>query len=200
MAVDEVFRELRAKGLVKKATECRSAAVLNFKAGGILRNRIFYNQKYANLDANLLRFALLHEEGHLRTKQYSQLVFNMDYLLMAPYIGMVLWSGSFKDNALIPVIIVALPFELMLIPFSLRIFGDAIQEDEDSSDMFAARTLKDAYAIRNPSMIAMQLFRSLASENPDSFFHSILFLFGGGMHPKNEERVKRIKEIVDDTP
>lgn len=200
MAVQEVFLELREKELVKKACKCRQWRVDNFKAGVIFRRTIFYNKKYADLDKDCLRFALLHEEGHLCKKQYSHLVIGLDVVVIILSILAVNYIASGHSSMVSPVLYGLLPLWVWLILVSFRIFSEPIQCEETASDLFAARNLKDAYGIGQPSIIADRLFELITSPMTDSFADRLYFLFFGGMHPSNDERVKRIKEMVDDRP
>jgi len=95
MTVKAIFQELRSNGFIRKSKRCRwSPFVANFKAGVLFRRTIFYNRKYDALDDDSLRFALLHEEGHHRGKQYSILILIVDMAVIISSTLLVTWNAT----------------------------------------------------------------------------------------------------------
>jgi Zn-dependent protease with chaperone function len=199
MPVREIFEELRSKGHIKKSKKCRTSGIVpNFKAGVLFRRTIFYNKEYEGLEDNLLRFALLHEEGHHQGKQYSHLVIAVDLLVIISSIVLATYYADSELRTINAIIYGLTPIYVWLLFASSRIFGGAIQKDELKSDLFAAEVLKDGYAISKPSAIVDRLFKALTpAERHDSIGYRLLRLFFGGMHPEDEDRVGIIAKKVD---
>jgi len=199
MPVRDVFGELRFKGHIKKSKKCRTSWIVpNFKAGVLFRRTIFYSKRYDNLELNSLRFALLHEEGHHQEKQYSHLVIAVDMLVIISSMVLATWYAGSDLHTINAITYGLTPIYIWLLLASFRLFGGAIQKDELKSDSFAAEVLKDHYAISKPSEIVDRLLKAVTpAEKHDSIGYRLLRLFFGGMHPTDEDRVRRIAEKVD---
>ena len=199
MTVDNIFGELRSKGHIKKSKKCKASGLVpNFKAGVLFRRTIFYGSEYENLEDDLLRFALLHEEGHHQGKQNSHLVIGVSMAVILSSMALVNWVGASNPKVIQPILWGLTPFYVWLLLASMRIFGGAIQKDEFRSDSIAAKTLRDAYAINKPSEVLDRLLKALtSSKEHDSVGYRLYGLFFGAMHPSDEERVRRIREKVD---
>lgn len=199
MTTKEVFQELRSKGLVTKSTRCRwSPFVGNFKAGVIFRRTIFYERKYDALDSDLLRFAVLHEEGHHRGKQYTPLVLMVDAVVVVASVLLVNSKAGYAEDVVQPVVWGLMPIYIWLVLASLKVFGKYIHEDEFKSDMFAATILRDSYGISKPSEVVDRLWKALTpSEKRDLLPYRLFRLLLGGLHPPDDERVRMIAERID---
>jgi Zn-dependent protease with chaperone function len=91
------------------------------------------------------------------------------------------------------------PLWSALILFSLRIYQDPIKEDEYSADPFSAKLIQKEYGCDAPSRIARDALDSIVCGlKSGSLIYRIRHLLLGGLHPTNEERVRRIMEEVDD--
>jgi len=199
MTVKAIFRELRSNGFIRKSKRCRwSPFVANFKAGMLFRRTIFYNKKYDNLDDDSLRFALLHEEGHHRGRQYITLILIIDIAVIVSSILLVIWKANSARDMIEPIVWGLLPIYMWLLLASLKVFNKYIHEDEFKADAFAARILRDSYGIGKPSEIVDRTLKALApKEKHDSIGYRLCRLLLGGLHPSDEERVRRIAETID---
>ena len=196
--VDDVFSELKKRELITKATKVApSSNYPNFKMS---RGTIFYNPKFANLDHEILRFILLHEEAHRHKRQNSHLALSVILSLFA-LSEVLLVYGVRSNTELIKtmfstVCIIYIPFLL----FYARIFESSIQQDEYDADARAARTMRKEYLVDRPSVPAERALMEIRKRGPDdSLLLSIYDLLYGGMHPSDRERVERIKSLVDDS-
>jgi Zn-dependent protease with chaperone function len=199
MTIKTVFQELRSKGHIRKSKRCRwSPLVFNFKAGVLFRRTIFYDKKYDNLDEDLLRFALLHEEGHHQGKQYTPLVLIMDVIVVVSSVLLVDWKARVDNDIVQPIVWGLMPIYIWLILASLKVFGKYIHEDEFRSDSFAARILRDSYGISKPSETIDRMWKALTpSKKHDSIGYRLFRLLLGGLHPSDEERVRKIADTID---
>jgi len=196
--VDDVFSELKKRELITKATKVApSSNYPNFKMS---RGTIFYNPKFANLDHEILRLILLHEEAHRHKRQNSHLAFWMIISLFAVSEALLVY-GTRSNTELMKamfstVCIIYIPFLL----FYARIFESSIQKDEYDADVRAARIMKKEYLVNRPSVLTERAIMETRRRGPDdSLLLSIYNLLYGGMHPSDKERVERIKSLVDDS-
>lgn len=199
MTIKAVFQELSSKGHINKSKKCRwSPFVFNFKAGVLFRRTIFYDKRYDGLDEDLLRFALLHEEGHHQGKQYTPLILIVDVIVIVSSVLLVNWNAGPARDVVQPVVWGLLPIYIWLILASLKVFGKYVHEDELRSDSFAARILRDSYGISKPSEVVDRMWKALTpSERHDSIGYRLFRLLLGGLHPSDQERVRRIAETID---
>jgi Zn-dependent protease with chaperone function len=197
--VVDVFDELTTKKLIVKARKCVSHRTRNFKASGWIRRKILYNPKYADLPSEYLRFILLHEEGHLRRKQFVDLMLRIDYLILASSIALLFYYSDLKPAVYEPILFALSPFYVFLVPFSLRIFENAIQIDENEADEFATRTLKEKYSITRPSLVVADALKAVSEKRSESIVDRFAVLFANDIHPTDEERIERIRKKVDES-
>ena len=199
--IDRVFAELKAKGLVaarRKLAPKKAKWSGNFKAGIFRPRNIYYNERYSSLDDNLLRFALLHEEGHHTSKQTWKLLvgFVVAGFAFLIYFYLVGWYSGHPDANSLNFATVVMAFLSLM---SLRAFETPLQEDETRADLHAARTLIEKVGVENPSVVAMSLLRSLEDMQPDktSLSYRLKHFIGGGIHPSDMKRVKAIQELEE---
>ncbi|MCQ5376141.1 MAG: M48 family metalloprotease, partial [Methanomassiliicoccales archaeon] len=144
----------------------------------LFRRTIFYNRKYDNLDDDSLRFALLHEEGHHRGRQYITLILIIDIAVIVSSILLVIWKANSARDMIEPIVWGLLPIYIWLLLASLKVFNKYIHEDEFEADAFAARILRDSYGIGKPSEIVDRTLKALApKEKHDSSFWYIFWMF-----------------------
>lgn len=197
--IDLVFAELKAGGLVapkRSLTRKRASWALDF-GSDLVRCRINYNVMHADMDANLLRAALLHEEGHLTsagtTKVWSKIS------LMGAIVFSVLVSASFASLGVYVTALLMVPLFFGTLNFSERMFRAARCREETKADLHAARVLITEFAIDKPSVVFGTLFRALRARPRDRtlVIHRVKKLLKVESHPSDEERIKAIQELEE---
>ena len=197
--VSDVFSELKKRGLITNARRVApSSNYPNFKMRRC--STILYNPKFANLDHEVLRFILLHEEAHCHRRQNSHLAIWVILFLFA-FSEAVLVYGTRSDTELMKAMFsAACAIYIPFLVFFARIFETPIQADEYDADIRAARIMKKEYLVHKPSDLIERSLREMReSDHDDSLLLSIYLLLYGGMHPSDKERVGRIKSLVDDS-
>jgi len=199
--IDRAFAELRTKGfiaakrkLVRKKTTWRH----DFKAGILRRWNIYYNEMHSSLKDDLLRFVLLHEEGHFASKQNSTILLGF---IIAGFVGLAYFylvsrfQGHPNGDALILDSVVMAFLSLM----SLRAFETPLQEDETRADLHAARVMIEKLGVEKPSVVAESLFEIQDKREHDktSLSYQVMWFIGGGIHPPTRERIRAIRELEE---
>jgi len=198
--VQKVLEELKVRGLVRKKVKAirKSGSLLNFKASVLRRNRILYNEAFAHLDVDSLRFILLHEEGHHQEKQNSKLVIGVVLVVIGASMLLANYYASVYDATPLPILYGLLPIYVALGIFSLRIFQEPLQEDEFAADLYAARLLMEGYGVKEPSRIVGAALSSVSSLlTKGSLVKRMLHLLFGGMHPNDEERIRHVRTRLE---
>jgi len=187
-----IFDELKKQGHITPRRVLKaSKKVSSFKSSVYTSNTILYNPNLSDLDDDVIRFSLLHEEGHLARGQYG------------PPALLLLWSFG-----LIPLIIgiffktdfflISLFFFLFVFFSSIRILTEPFYWDEFGSDEFASKILHDSYKIKKPSEIVRTTLNSIPSSfDYSNLFHRICLAFIE-YHPSTEQRVRNVIEVVDE--
>lgn len=198
--VEIIFIELQIAGLIHPKRKLKKTKnTSTFKADTIFKKKIFYNTKHENISADSIRFALLHEEGHIINKQSTKLLLSIIFLMIFSSMGLVYYFTGFNVGKAYPIIYGLLPIYLILGLFSIRIFTQPIQLDESNADKFAAMKLQEYYAYRNNGMILARLLEEINSgEKKETLVTRIKELFFYGMHPSDEDRVNMIIKEVDE--
>ncbi len=192
----QIIDELKNDNLIdpNRTLKVSKDIAMSFKAGILSRNTITYNPKYCEeLDDDMIRFCLLHEEGHLKRGQYG-----------VPALFLLVCLGGFpliycllvKANQ--DLFILSLFFFLFVLLSSIRILTEPFHWDEYNSDEFASKILKEKYGIRKPSKILKRTLDSIPSSLDFSKFHSRLFYAFIEYHPSTEQRVRNIVEFIDE--
>ena len=205
--VEKIFQELKKKGAVGREREIkhdRRAPV--FRSGLFFYNTIFYNDTGARLDEDSIRFSLLHEEGHTVNKQYVLPPFIVTVILvLVPLCLLLLAQRELLAAGLFAALLgdaSIVCFSILFLIIMLNNLTEPMRHDEYRSDEYAARILKEKFNVFQPSVIAGNALRAqkkqqeITEGSPDSLKNRLLFAFLR-YHPKDEERVKNIREKFD---
>ena len=191
----EIFDELKTRNLIDPNRKIKSKKMPGaFKASVITSNTIFFNPMLSKeLNDDMIRFCLLHEEGHLKEGQYGvSALFLLWGLGLVPLIYCIL-SGIGGG-----IFITSLCFTLFVIFSSIRILTEPFHWDEYGSDEFASKILRDYYDIKMPSKILKNTLERLPPSVDLCKFSHRLFYTLVENHPSSEKRVKNIIELVDE--
>ena len=182
--VIQIFKELQKdkKMIASQRVLELSSNISSFKSSFFkLKNIIYYNPSVLGLDDDSIRFCLLHEEGHFVNKQFGFYCFPLFSLLGAvPFLITTFLLHSNSVYQIISILIV--PFAFFL---SWKFFP---QFDEYKSDEFAAILVKEHYLRKKPSEILKQALDFIYAKGS----------FPLDPHPSPENRVKSIKDKIDD--
>lgn len=198
--IQSIFEELKLKGHIQSKRKIKSSKfAINFKAGLLFYNTIFYNPKLSNMNEENIRFCLLHEEGHKINNQYgTPCVIIFIITASIPLIINWLLSGN---NLIISIAIIC--YSLLFIFSSIKIFNEPLRWDELQSDIFAATILRDSYNVKKPSETLYNTFLEIdsilksSSENNNSLITRFAFEITF-YHPTDEKRIKNIRTFVDE--
>ena len=161
--VESLFLELKEAGLIQPKRKLQeSKNTPNFKADAIFKKKILYNPKHDSISADSIRFALLHEEGHIVYKQSTTLILSIILFMVLSSMGLVYFFTGFDESEAYPIIYGLLPIYLVLGLFSIRIFTQPIQLDESTADNFAAMKLKEHYGHQNTGEVLARLLEEIS--------------------------------------
>jgi len=191
----EIFYELKEQKLIDTSRKIKIDSKLpgTFKAGLIFRNTISYNpQLCKTLSDDVIRFCLLHEEGHMAQDQYGP-----QALIILWGIGLIplIYSVLLKIGGIIAIFSVC--FAIFVIFSSIQILKDSLYRDEYGSDEFASKILQDKCGVRRPSEVVKKTFDSLPQIIDSTNRWHRLFVAFFDYHPSKEQRVRNIQELVD---
>lgn len=197
--IENLFFNLKEVGLIQPNRKLRATErTPNFKADTIFKRTILYNPKFENISDSSIRFALLHEEGHLVNKQYTTLLLSIVFLMIFSSMGSAYFFTGFDLDAAYPIIYALLPIYLVLGLFSIRIFTQPIQSDEFNADRFAAEKLRAHYCcVKTGDVLATLLKEIDGGKQEATLINRLKRLLFGGMHPINDDRVNMVKKEVD---
>jgi len=214
-AVEEVFSELKNKGLIdKNRTLIKCPISLNFQG---LWLSINYNPVFENIKKEYARFVLLHEEGHIKRCSRTYLIIWIIIALVAFVFLLIYFLLNARPDIvnlseLINLLLLFLFLLLIIVLFLLKIFCPFMREDEFDADLWAATKLYSEYGVNEPHVLmkeALEEIRKLASSAPfHSFLQKIPFLrnlinFLRNLikyHPPDEERIQYVKTYFDKRP
>ncbi len=205
--IEEVFQELQQLSLIKEDRKLikNEYPILenilpwyarNFKARQLTRN-IQYDPRYQDLDEDVLRFALLHEEGHLRYGSRSILYGYIGFfaVICSTFFLMVLGvlSGWKQTWSMAFVIFVG----IFIYRISVR---EKTHNSEFLSDQYAAESLKRCFFVDEPSKVLKKAAKEMkvdVSKSKGSVLKLLLKISGGKTHPKVDKRISRIERSED---
>ncbi len=218
--IETSFQDLKSKGLVSQDRHLKRRyamlhPLLNFRAGSLFSPRaICYSSSYSSLSEDEVRFALMHEEGHFATKQYSRLLLILGESalrlgLLAVLVGLVsvllIFLGIRLDQGIISAgikFITVVVVALAALTIALKLVKHAeLPLDEDNADDFAAVRMKEAFGVRRPSKVLGDLLDHLRRHRSilGRIVNPILRVFGGDIHRPDHERVERIAQKYDES-
>jgi Zn-dependent protease with chaperone function len=122
-------------------------------------------------------------------------------------------GGNFEKAEILAVIAVSgilfFIFFLQTILFLLiwlmttRTFQTPLQMDEYSSDTYAAKALRNCFAVEKPSLCLKEVLEDIMKEiekirgKKPSFYQKMQYVFKGGTHPSIEDRIENIEKYID---
>jgi Zn-dependent protease with chaperone function len=192
--VIDIFDEFKARNLIDPNRKIKSKKMPGaFKATIFTSNTILFNPESSKeLNDDMIRFCLLHEEGHLKQGQFGvSALFLLWSLGLIPLIYCIL-SGIGGG-----IFVISLCFTLFVIFSSIRILTEPFHWDEYGSDEFASKILQDHYGIQMPSEILKNTLDKLPSSLDLSKFSHRLFYSLVENHPSTEQRVNNIVKLID---
>lgn len=160
-------------------------------------NKSFYENYLTKLDDDILRFILLHEEGHIKNGSsvpyYIIAIVSILFLLLFWY---PFNYGLF--NSLI--------FILIFFPLSYRFLYISLRKEEFKADEFAAISMKNGYNIFDSTELLRNMFQKVdeitTQNNQKSPFSMLLLIFiiligfFPDYHPAPCERIANVKKMV----
>ena len=193
--VEKIFKELQEKGLIDKRRWLKIVKKGNLQ-GCKFGNCIKYNPSFTvNLSEDSIIFALLHEEGHKRVKQFS-------YVIIGFFGSLLILSGGllgFSKFILTPAGLSVFVLLLFLLCAFINIFKSRLEKDEYRADEYAASVLYEHFK-KSPSLIFQKLIKESEVSNgkdqdPSYWFYLAYVIFE--YHPDPMERWYRIKRLEE---
>jgi Zn-dependent protease with chaperone function len=199
----KIYRELLERNIIDPQHKLEASNNLPgaFKSGFPFSKKISYNPKLCKDLTNdeVIRFCLLHEEGHLKTGQYGiPCLCLLLFIGFAPLIIYALLKIFLIIDISSIIIVISLFFALFVLFSSVRILAEPFYWDEFGSDEFASKILFNCYGIRKPSQVVKITLSSIPSTFNSSKLLHRLFLGFFEYHPSNELRVRNIAEFIDE--
>jgi Zn-dependent protease with chaperone function len=188
----DITNELKARNFINPSRKIKASKKIQggFKASVFTSNTIIYDPNLSGFDDLMIRFGVLHEEGHLKRGQYA-----IPALLVLLGLGFVpLLHSIFLSPG---TLIISLFFLLFVVFSSIRILTEPFHWDEYGSDEFASKILQENYDIKKPSEIVKNTLNSIPSRFDSSNLLHRLFLAFIEYHPSTEQRVRNIVESID---
>lgn len=208
--VDKIFKDLRdVKGLVNVDHELISGD--NFESQKLLitkRKWIKYPKKRLerkHLSDDAIRWALLHEEGHLSEhKGQGYFILGFIVYLLGLYLISLstdvfenifhhLWDNPLKQSILF----------LLIALLSYQLFRFTIlRQTEYKCDWSAGKKIKNHYDVKNPSTVTEKLVKWYKKTREEKHITKRIWPsiknFLLDPHPSWEKRIKRIEELDED--
>lgn len=193
-----IFRELQEKGLIdrrRRLVRCpftvsmRGCPALNC----IRYRRSFYERNLSGANDDTLRFALLHEEGHIRkgSSLFSALP-ALPVLLCLIFLGHPLLQTEGLTSAK-PAFLALL---LLATFFAYQTYYHRMCNEEFIADRYAADALRRCYRVRDPGTLLQNLLSNLLAGAPSRRRKGIIpgiLRFGPDYRPSISERVQRLR-------
>jgi Zn-dependent protease with chaperone function len=197
----DIFYELKKRNLIDSNRKLKVSknSPMAFKASVFTSNTITFNPNSCEgLDDDMIRFCLLHEEGHLKREQHGvpALLFLVG-LGLFPFLFFILQS-FYIQKVDQNIIIISLFFMLFVLFSSIRILTEPFHWDEYGSDEFASKILQHNYGVTKPSEILKNTLNVIPSSLDLSKLIFRLFFTFIENHPSTEQRVRNIVELVDE--
>ena len=158
-----IFQELQENGLIdrkRRLVRCTlTPSVRGCPALNCIRyRRSFYDRHLSRASDDVLRFVLLHEEGHAR--KGSSLLSVLPALPVLPCLMLLehpaLQAGSLPGAK--PIIITLL---LLTAFFAYRAYYHRMYDEEFTADRYAADAMRCCYRIRDPGALLQNLLSGL---------------------------------------
>jgi Zn-dependent protease with chaperone function len=194
-----IFRELQEKGLIdrrRRLIRCTfTPSIRGCPALNCIRyRRSFYEKNLSEASDDILRFVLLHEEGHAR--KGSSLLSALPALPVL--LCFMFFCHPFLQTEGLPVtkpILIAL---LLLIAFfAYRTYYHRMCDEEFTADRYAADAMRRCYRVRDPGALLQNLLSALIPGAPVSCNRgliSALFRAEPNYRPSIAERVERVRD------
>jgi len=188
----DIFNELKERKLIDPNHKIKASKKPGaFRASVFTSNTVFYNPNFSKeLNEDMIRFCLLHEEGHLKRPQCG-----VPALFFLLALGIIPLLYSIYDPS---IRIISVFFMLFIIFSSIRILTEPFHWDEYGSDEFASRILQYNYGIKKPSELVKKTIDAIPSSLDLTKFLPRLFFAFIENHPSTEERIRNVIEVVDE--
>jgi Zn-dependent protease with chaperone function len=199
----DISNELKTRYLIDPYRKIKASKNIpyGFKASVLTSNTIDYNPNISGFNDDMIRFCLLHEEGHLKRGQYGKPAFLFLVCLSFIPLLLILLLNLFGLKVGPIIATISVIFVLFVIFTSTRILIEPFHWDEYGSDEFASKILRDNYDIKRPSEIVRKTLNALDAL-PASFDSSKLLsrlcLAFFDYHPSIDQRVRNIIEAIDE--
>ncbi len=194
-----IFQELQEKGLIdrrRRLVRCtftpsmRGCPALNC----IRYRRSFYERNLSRASDDILRFLLLHEEGHAR--KGSSLLSALPAL---PVLLCLMFLGhpSLQAGGLPVTKLVFIALLLLTVFFAYRTYYCRMYDEEFTADRYAADAMRYCYRIGDPGALLQNLLSGLtagASAPRRKGVISGLFRSEPDYRPSISERVQRVRD------
>lgn len=203
-----IFRELQEKGLIgreRRLVPCPlTFSMRAYPALNCIRyRRGFYDRHLSRASDDMLRFVLLHEEGHIR--KGSPLLSILPALPILPYLLLLhLPSIDALFPGLLPAAkIVSITVILLAVFFSYRAYYRRMCDEEFTADRYAAEAMRRCYRIRDPGTLLQNLLSDLVAGRLASSRRrhgGLLRVISGLLRPEPDcrpsisERVQRVRD------
>jgi Zn-dependent protease with chaperone function len=194
-----IFRELQEKGLIdrrRKLVRCTfTPSIRGCPALNCIRyRRSFYEKNLSRASDDILRFVLLHEEGHVR--KGSSL---LSALPAFPVLLCLMFLGhpSLQAEGLPVTKLSFIALLLLTVFFAYRTYYCRMYDEEFTADRYAADAMRCCYRIRDPGALLQNLLSGLtsgASAPPRRGMISVLFRSESDYRPSISERVQRVRD------
>ncbi len=191
--VEKIFQELQEEGLIDKKRWLKIVKRGNLQ-GCKFGNCIKYNSSFtANLSEDSIIFALLHEEGHKRVKQFSYVIIGFFGALLIISGGLLGYSKYILTFVGFSIFVLLL---FLLLAF-INIFKIRLEKDEYRADEYAASVLYEHFE-KSPSEIFKKLMKeSDVSNDKDPSYWVYLAYVIIEYHPDLIERWHRMKMLEE---
>lgn len=193
-----VFEELQEKGLIdhrRRLVRCPfTISMRGCPALNCIRYRhSFYENDLSKANDDSLRFALLHEEGHVRR--------GSPLLSALPALPVLLCFALFGHPSLQPGGLLATKLAL-IVPlllatlFAYQVYYRRMYDEEFAADRYAADAMGRCYQVRDPGILLQNLLSSLhtgAAASRSNGMAAGIFRSGHDYQPPISERVQRLR-------
>jgi Zn-dependent protease with chaperone function len=209
-----LFLELQEKGLIERDRRLVRCPITLSMRGSSFLNCIRYGPRFceeslSGFSDDVLRFVLLHEEGHIR--KGTSLLFS--FMIIPVLLYLIALHQPVTIEALHLGILSSLPaggltvakisliIALLTVPVTYSRYYRSMYDEEFGADRFAAEAMRQYYKVTKPSALLSALLAGLwTDESADTTKKRFgLLRQRGEYHPPIHERVRRIRDSVDRT-
>lgn len=194
-----IFEELQEKGLIdhgRRLVRCPfTISLRGCPALNCIRYRhSFYENDLSKANDDSLRFALLHEEGHVRkgSPLLSALPALPALLCFALFGHPSLQPGGFPATKL-----ALITFLLLATFFAYRVYYRRMYDEEFAADRYAADAMRRCYRVRDPDALLQNLLSGLHTRTASPCRKGMaagIFHPGHDYQPPISERVQRLRD------